>query len=226
MVLTQVLKSVVDVPTFDIDRPQFDAWWTGEFAGATLAFDFTTGRAMINNSSSTIDQLLTGTYTLDSDGLDVTSLIEVTDLTWLTQGVGTLYVETAFTLVDTNARATFAFSTTTPDTTYIRGYFRGSSTSQGYQVVDDNVQQASLTTTLAYPGNGIQKLAYGWAVNNMNQCANGILDTADTSGTPPTNIDQFFIASGANLSVLNGKVRKLAYWPIRRPDAELQSITA
>lgn len=225
MVLTQVLKSVVDVPTFDIDRPQFDAWWTGEFAGATLAFDFTTGRAMINNSNSTIDQLLTGTYTLDSSGLNISATdVALADMSFLTQGIGTIYAETEYAKADTAARGIFAL--TGPGTTYIRGYFRGSSDTMGYQIANNPTLVVDLKLTLAYPGDGIQKMSYTWQDNNANHAVNGNADTEDTSCTIPLTIDGMRLGGGTDLSALNGILRKFAYYPIHILEAEQEADTA
>jgi hypothetical protein len=68
--------------------------------------------------------------------------------------------------------------------------------------------------------------AYAIKANNVNWSLNGAIKTLDTSVTIPT-VDRLYFASdvfGANNNT--GWYSRLAYYPVRLPDAQLQALTA
>lgn len=79
-----------------------------------------------------------------------------------------------------------------------------------------------------YPAHtsGTAKLAFAYKLNDVNFAMNGVSGTTDTSAAVPV-VSQLNI--GINQSVvdsLNGHIRRIAYWPVRLPNAVLQAITA
>jgi hypothetical protein len=71
------------------------------------------------------------------------------------------------------------------------------------------------------------KYAAGFTVNNFALSVNGATAVTDTSGTSPMDMTQLTI--GARLSGVgqpNGTIARLAYYPVRLPDAQLQALTA
>ena len=70
------------------------------------------------------------------------------------------------------------------------------------------------------------KSAGAYTVNNFGLATNGVLGTTDTSGTTPV-VDRMQIgASEAAAVILNGTIRKIAYYPLRVTDAQLQALTS
>jgi hypothetical protein len=71
----------------------------------------------------------------------------------------------------------------------------------------------------------LAKSADAFKLNNFNTAVNGVLGTADTSGTVPT-VTQLDLGSRASSLFLNGHIRRLAFFPRRLANAELTSITS
>jgi hypothetical protein len=73
--------------------------------------------------------------------------------------------------------------------------------------------------------NAIRKVALGAAVNNFNAASNGVLGAQDSSGLMPT-VNQALIGAANYGLYLNGTIRRLAYYPKRLTNAQLQAITS
>ena len=70
------------------------------------------------------------------------------------------------------------------------------------------------------------KFAHAYQVNNCVSAWNGVSGTPDTSVTLPT-VNQFRIGTnGASTGPLNSHIRKIAYYPRRLSNTELQGITS
>lgn len=68
------------------------------------------------------------------------------------------------------------------------------------------------------------RLAYAFATNDIIGCANGLLTAQDTSATIPTP-NQLFIGSGPSATTITGFIRRIAYFPARLTNAQLQGLT-
>jgi hypothetical protein len=69
------------------------------------------------------------------------------------------------------------------------------------------------------------KMAFRYAQNDFQAARNGSLGTADTSGDVPP-ISQLLVGSGSGITaLLNGHIRKVAYWPRRLSNSLLQQLT-
>jgi hypothetical protein len=77
-----------------------------------------------------------------------------------------------------------------------------------------------------YPpvGAAARKVAGAYQVNNFAISANGGNVLTDTSGTIPV-VDRMRIGDRGGVT-LNGHIRRIAYYPRRLSNAELQAITA
>jgi hypothetical protein len=142
---------------------------------------------------------------------------------WYNAGEGSLYAE-----ANTPAfAASYVFAEINNNST--SNYIRHSTTSAGTTtqfVVVNN------TTTTASPGVAVtlgsnRKMAGAYAFNSIQQSVNGSLGTEDTSSEIPTGLVQMNIGSrAAGTSVVNGTIRKIAFWPKRVSNAQLQGLTS
>jgi hypothetical protein len=105
-------------------------------------------------------------------------------------------------------------------------YLSNGNATDTFIVVNGNVQQAAVSAGAAI--NGARKLAFAYRVNDFAACRSGGTVGTDTAGTLPTATQaRIGCASwGAGGNQINGYVRKIQYWRTRRPNSELQSLTA
>jgi hypothetical protein len=91
-------------------------------------------------------------------------------------------------------------------------------------VVSDGTQQANINLTFVNGGTPY-KSASCYKVNDFQHAVNGTLGAADTLGTVPVVTSLTIGARGNSTSLLNGTIKKLAYYPKRLTNAELQGLT-
>jgi hypothetical protein len=93
----------------------------------------------------------------------------------------------------------------------------------GFQVVD-NATQANLA-----PGNVTANVSYklsgAYKVNDFASSLNGATVVTDTSGTIPSNMNTLGIGVRLGGNYLNGTIKKIAYYPLRLSNTNLQALT-
>jgi hypothetical protein len=87
------------------------------------------------------------------------------------------------------------------------------------------LQAQTVNSSLATAGN--YKYANAYQVNDFASVVNGGSAIVDTSGTLPV-VNSLFLGVNAvgNSAFLNGTIRKIAFWPKRVSNAELQGLTS
>ena len=99
-------------------------------------------------------------------------------------------------------------------------------TTPRFDVYVGGVTQAALTPA---PGtailNSFVSIAAGYKANDFGVSRNGGLVSTDTSGSLPS-VTRVVIGSQSNNQYLNGHIKRIAYFPRRLSNSELQSITA
>jgi hypothetical protein len=74
--------------------------------------------------------------------------------------------------------------------------------------------------------NSFNKLAGAYEINNFACSFNGEAAVEDTSGVLPV-VDRAYIGAGATgATLINGTIKKIAYYPIRVTNAQLQGLTS
>jgi len=154
---------------------------------------------------------------------DAASMTGTNFSSWYNAGQGTLYAEantpsfaTTYVFADINSNST---------TTYIRHSTASTGTNTQFVISDNSVTTASpgvIVTLGSY-----RKMAGAYTADSVQQSVNGSLGTEDTSATIPSGLSQMNIgtrSSGAN--TVNGTIRKLAYYPLRVTNAQLQALTS
>jgi hypothetical protein len=96
-----------------------------------------------------------------------------------------------------------------------------------YLVVAGNSTQADVQV-LGITAGSAAKFIGTYKANDFQQASNNTLGTADTAGTVPV-VSQITIGSDYAQSIntaLNGTIKKLAYYPLRLTNANLQALTS
>ena len=153
---------------------------------------------------------------------DVASMTGANFSSWYNQDQGTLVATTPSGIVTTATanQSYFGVSTGTLSGSIGTGnglkYGNGSpSTSTRLQLVTASTVQVDTNSATNAP-----KIAFAYATNNFALARGQSLFT-DTSGDVPTGMDTFTIRGVGSQSY-----SRLAYYPVRLPDAQLQALTA
>jgi hypothetical protein len=98
----------------------------------------------------------------------------------------------------------------------------------GAMLIANNVTQADYGFAFSAAENTNYKIAFGYKVNSFNLANNNVLATEDTSGIVSVGVNQMAIgnSSTAGSGVLNGTIKKLAFYPLRLTNAQLQGLTS
>jgi len=94
-----------------------------------------------------------------------------------------------------------------------------------FLVVSGGAAQASYSFS-AVTANVPVKLAGAYKLNDFNAAAAGVAGTTDTSGTVPLATSAQFNSSIGGGNDFNGHLKRIAYYPRRLTNAELQGITS
>jgi hypothetical protein len=90
------------------------------------------------------------------------------------------------------------------------------------------VEQANITSGTAYVYGTVSKQATAYKINDFATSVGGAAVGTDTSGTVPV-VDRLGFGTttvtGGALSPLNGHIRRIAYFPTRLTNAQLQALT-
>jgi hypothetical protein len=140
---------------------------------------------------------------------------------WVNNAEGTLYVE--YINYTTATGSLFSFDDGTANNRLIA--FTNLGITPAYRVVVGGVEQALAGLANITVGT-VGKLSFGYQVNNFAGSANGAAVVTDLSGTLPTSLAVARI--GVNVSgvaALNGTIKRIAYYPLRLTNAQLQALT-
>lgn len=153
---------------------------------------------------------------------DGASMTGINLSSWFNNAQGTLYIDG--TRFGTNLYPRFAGFYSGNTESYSMGIGQWSASTVSFYGVNGTVQFdiSRAPSGLAY---GSQVRAAGaYAVNNVGLSANGTATSVDTDATIPY-IDIFWIGGGVNPR-LNGWLKKVAYYPVRVTDAQLQALSS
>ena len=154
---------------------------------------------------------------------DAASMTGTNFSSWYNQAQGTLYAEAS--VIGATADAVIASANSGTTNNDIRLRVLSSSNSLGFRVFADGVSQAALSTTNAFTVGQEFKSVGVYKVNDFAFSANGLPVTTDTTGVLGV-VTQFQLGAVGAVSVLNGHIRKLSYYPLRATNAQLQGLTS
>jgi hypothetical protein len=96
-------------------------------------------------------------------------------------------------------------------------------TSTAAQAYSSSVLQVNY---LAVPTGGSGKVALAYALNNFASSSSGATVLTDTSAVLPVGLDRLFVGLDSAGNQLNGYIRRIAYYPDRLTNADLQALSA
>jgi hypothetical protein len=143
---------------------------------------------------------------------------------WYVQNDGTFFAE----FIPSSSIVTPERGVISVDSTFARGHYFHLTTQLSTRTRD--ASGTYITTSVSFSPNQVQRMAGIWAQTIRNLCVNGGTVFANTtSATVPTNT-QFVIGDqqiqGSSPRQLNGTIRRIAYYPTRLTNAQLQAITS
>jgi hypothetical protein len=144
----------------------------------------------------------------------------VSDMSWFNPAAGTFLVEFSVTILSASLNMAISVDDATSNE---RHNIRVNNGTAGALVSDGNVVQMQMGLGTVTSGQ-IVRMAYGYAANDFAVSRSGGAVVTDSAGTLPTPTR---MTIGVRLSVdsLNGFMRRITYWPYRRPNPELQAIS-
>jgi hypothetical protein len=140
---------------------------------------------------------------------------------WYNATEGTLYAEASPQVSNVSGCTLVELST---DVQNRIGMFKLTSTGNAsLAVIVSNVTQAS-TNSGAWTATG--KMTGAYATNDFASSLNGSAAATDATGTVPTVTTLTLGRRTDNANVLNGHIRKIAYYPLRVTNVQLQALTS
>jgi hypothetical protein len=156
---------------------------------------------------------------------DAASMTGANFSSWYNQAEGTVYCDHQLYTASASNRAAYDIN---DNSTNNRIVYRAATTGVTDQVVIRNAgtTYAQLASVGPYTTSAT-KNSTGYKVNDFALVRNAATPVTDTSGLVPAGCTQLLIGSAqGNIEYLSGYIRKLAFYPSRLPDAQLQALTA
>ena len=151
---------------------------------------------------------------------DAASMTGTNFSSWYRADEGTIYSESSVGQIGVGS-VTLAFSDGTANN---RLQIQRTSGNNFQNLVSVGGTTQSSVSVSGVAANVSAKSADVYKVNDFQTAVNNALGTADTSGTIPV-VSQLEIGSRASSLFLNGSIKKLAFYPLRLTNAQLQGIT-
>jgi hypothetical protein len=144
---------------------------------------------------------------------------------WFNQTTGAMYSQhilPAISPVNDQYSAAFSAGVATTDVVGLRA--ANTTATAGLIVASGNVVQSSCDTSST--PTSLTKQAGAWAANDFVDVVGGGTPSTDSSGSIPSGIDRLNIGNHGNtIHLLNGYLRRVAYWNSRLSNAALQALT-
>lgn len=142
---------------------------------------------------------------------------------WYNNAQGTLYSEASTYDVSSSGRTAFSVNDGTTSNRMLTAH----GTVKAFISKSGNTQYTNSFGGVTVANNVASRIALAYASNNVNAAVNGVIGGVDDTVIEVPVVTQSNIGSiaGASSSV-NGTIRKIAYYPIRLNNAQLQVLTS
>jgi hypothetical protein len=163
------------------------------------------------------------TRSFDSAGMTGTNFSS-----WYRADEGTVYSEASIRPEITSSNRyswSLGFTAGSSDATFLTAPYGGTNR---YRLLGfiGSTSSIDIFPATVYSNNTINKSGFAYKANDFALSVNAETPTTDTSGSMSPAIDRLFIGSStASTAHLNGTIKKLAYYPKRLTNAELQGVT-
>jgi len=155
---------------------------------------------------------------------DAASMTGTNFSSWYNQGEGTIYSEYSHASTTTNNPAALSVNNN-GNTNQIVIYGEGA-VGEKFFVRTNGTIQATITASSKFASGVMGKVAGAYNVDNFSVSANGATAVSDNAGLVPA-VSQMNIGSEYNGSLpLNGTIKKIAYYPMRVTNSNLQALTS
>lgn len=142
---------------------------------------------------------------------------------WYNNAQGTLYSEASTYDVSSSGKTGFAINDGTTSNRFVTGH----STVKAFIAKSGTTQYTNSFGGVTVTNNVASRIALAYASNNVNAAVNGVIGGVDDTVVEVPVVTQSNIGSLAGTSAsLNGTIRKIAYYPIRLTNAQLQALTS
>ena len=148
---------------------------------------------------------------------------------WYNAAQGSLYAEWSSVGSLSDNRIPYAISDGTfNNVNYLTAATASASNQSVYTIRSSNTTQANMAVSVAYTNYAYRKTAAAYKVNDFALSGDGGAVAVDTSGSVPIGIDRLSLGTSwtANSNFLNGTIRKIAYYPVRIQNSQLQGLTS
>ena len=144
---------------------------------------------------------------------------------WYRADEGAMYAEAIGLANFSDARVVFEIGDGTLNNRY-NIQRNGSTNSASGVVVTSGAVQAAISVSPGFVPNVSSKCIFAYVVNNFAASMDGSAASTDLSGLVPVVDRLAFGATTTGLARWNGTIKKIAYYPLRLTNAQLQALTS
>jgi hypothetical protein len=155
---------------------------------------------------------------------DVASMTGTNFSSWYNASEGTIYIEALSNANSSSDGSSLAISDGTNNNRFQFGTGGGNTVWNPFVIVSGS-GVATLTQSASFGPKTNPKLVLAYAVNNFAASVSGQAPVTDTSGALPTVNQMLFGATGSGGVSLNSTIRRIAYYPTRLANTQLQALT-
>ena len=160
---------------------------------------------------------------------DVATMTGTNFSSWYNATEGTLFAEWNSVGSLSDSRIPYAISDGTfNNVNYLTAATAAASNQSVNSIRSSNTLQAQIAIAGAYTNYAYRKSAAAYKVNDFAVCGDGGAVVVDTSGSVPVGVDRLALGTSwiATTNFLNGTIKRIAFYPRRLTNAELQAITS
>ncbi len=155
---------------------------------------------------------------------DAASMTGTDFSSWYNAVEGTIYIEALSNANSSSDGSSLAISDGTNNNRFQFGTGGGNTVWNPFVIVSGS-GVATLTQSASFGPKTNPKLVLAYAVNNFAASVSGQAPVTDTSGALPTVNQMLFGATGSGGVSLNSTIRRIAYYPTRLANTQLQALT-
>lgn len=191
------------------------------YAGSTSDYNYIWGAQLEAGAFPT--SYIPTTSAQATRAADVASMTESNFSSWYRADEGTLFAEYTVSAPRSSDFTVFKVSDGT-SSNQIQTGTGSSATIFNSFIISGGVSQGNNLVSSSPVGN--EKVSFSYAANSSVTSANSLIGTTDSTVSVPAGINQAMFGRDDSAGYINGHIKRLAYYPRRLANAELQALTA